>query len=226
MPEIVVSATRIESTLATSPDSITVVTREEIENIQARTVADVLETVPGVIVSRTGQPGGQTSVFMRGANSGQTLVLVDGVRVNSAFNGRFDFVDMTVDNVERIEVVRGPQSTRYGSDALGGVINIVTQEERRGQRRLGARRGAAATTASRTRASLAAALGGLSFSAEGGTFDTDNERAERAVPQRRRLLRRDLAARAARSTSALTGSLPRVAGRDAERHASRTTRTT
>ena len=70
LPEIVVSATRIESTLATSPDAITVVTREEIESLQARTVADVLETVPGVIVSRTGQPGGQTSAFLRGGSSG------------------------------------------------------------------------------------------------------------------------------------------------------------
>ena len=98
-------------------------------------------TVPGVIVSHTGQPGALTSVFMRGANSMHTLVLVDGVRVNNAFNGRFDFVDLTVDNVERIEVVRGPQSTRYGSDALGGVINIVTKTRRRRAHRRGARRG-------------------------------------------------------------------------------------
>ena len=68
VPEVLVSATRIESTLATSPDAITVVSREEIELLQARPVADVLETVPGVIVSHTGQPGAQTSVFMRGAS--------------------------------------------------------------------------------------------------------------------------------------------------------------
>jgi len=175
VPEILVSATRIESTLATSPDSITVVTREEIDNLQARTVADVLDTVPGVSVSRSGQPGAQTSVFLRGANSGQTLVLVDGVRANNAFGGRFDFANLTVDNVERIEVVRGPQSTRYGSDALGGVINVVT------------RKSATATTgaalveiggndSTRTRATVTAVQGALSLSAEGGTFDTDNER--------------------------------------------------
>lgn len=175
LPEILVSATRIESTLATSPDAITVVTREEIEKMDARTVADVLETVPGVSVSRTGQPGGQTSAFLRGASSGQTLVLIDGVRANKAFNGRYDFVDTTVDNVERIEVVRGPQSTRYGSEALGGVINIVTRKS------AAANAGSVlvefGTNASlRTRATLAAALGNVSFSAEGGTFDTDNER--------------------------------------------------
>jgi vitamin B12 transporter len=175
VPAILVSATRIETTIATSPDAITVVTREEIEQLQARTVADVLVTVPGVIVSHTGQPGSQTSVFMRGANSGHTLVLVDGVRVNSAFNGRYDFVDLSVDNVERIEVVRGPQSTRYGSDALGGVINIVTK------------RGAAQTTGAallelgsnasvRARGSASASVGTLGVSAEISHFDTDNER--------------------------------------------------
>lgn len=175
VPVILVSATRIESTLATSPDAITVVTREDIENLQARTVADVLTAVPGVIVSHTGQPGALTSVFTRGANSMHTLVLVDGVRVNSAFNGRYDFVDLSVDNIERIEVVRGPQSTRYGSDALGGVINIVT------------RRGAAVPTGTvlveagtnaslRARGSAAASVGTLGVSAEVSHFDTDNER--------------------------------------------------
>ena len=138
-------------------------------------MADVLETVPGVSVSHTGQPGAQTSVFMRGANSGHTLVLIDGVRVNNAFNGRYDFVDLTVDNVERIEVVRGPQSTRYGSDALGGVINIVMK------------RGAAEPTGAallevgsnaslRARGSAAATVGTLGVSAEISYFDTDNER--------------------------------------------------
>ena len=175
VPEIIVSATRIESTLAASPDAITVVTREEIEQLQARTVADVLATVPGVTISHTGQPGAQTSVFMRGANSGHTLVLIDGVRVNNAFNGRYDFVDLTVDNIERIEVVRGPQSTRYGSDALGGVINIVMK------------RGAAEPTGTallevgsnsslRARGSAAASVGKLGVSAEMSYFDTDNER--------------------------------------------------
>jgi len=175
LPEILVSATRIEATQATSPDAITVVTREEIEQLQARTVADVLETVPGVSVSHTGQPGAQTSVFMRGANSGHTLVLIDGMRVNNAFNGRYDFVDLTVDNVERIEVVRGPQSTRYGSDALGGVINVVT---RRGSAEpTGVALVEVGTNASlHARGSAAATVGTLGVSAEISYFDTDNER--------------------------------------------------
>jgi len=175
VPEIVVSATRIASTVATSPDDISIVTREEIDNMQAGSVADVLETVPGVIVSRTGQPGGQTSAFLRGANSGHTLVLIDGVRVNNAFNGRFDFVDLPVDNVERIEIVRGPQSTRYGSDALGGVINIVTK------RRAAETGGSVSLEVGsndslRTRGAVAGSVGRFGFSAEASSFDTDNER--------------------------------------------------
>jgi vitamin B12 transporter len=175
LPEILVSATRIESTLATSPDAITVVTRAQIDDLRADSVAEVLETVPGVIVSRSGQPGAQTSVFLRGASSGQTLVLVDGVRVNNAFGGRFDFANLTVDNVERIEVVRGPQSTRYGSDALGGVINVVTRKS------AAANAGSAlvelgGNASVRTRAALSASLGSVSLSAEGEIFDTDNER--------------------------------------------------
>jgi len=175
VPEVIVSATRIESTLATSPDAITVVSREEMDQLNARTVADVLETVPGVSVSHTGQPGAQTSVFMRGANSGHTLVLIDGVRVNNAFNGRYDFVDLTLDNVERIEVMRGPQSTRYGSDALGGVINIVMK--RGAAEPTGAVLLEAGSNASlRARGSAAATVGKLGMSAEISYFDTDNER--------------------------------------------------
>lgn len=175
LPEILVTATRIESTLATSPDAITVVRREEIEALQARSVADVLETVPGITISRSGQPGAQTSVFLRGANSGQTLVLVDGVRVNNAFGGRFDFANLTVDNVERIEVVRGAQSTRYGSDALGGVINVVTRK-RAAANAASAQVELGGNASSRTRVGLSAVLGSVSLSAEGGTYDTDNER--------------------------------------------------
>jgi len=171
LPTILVSATRIEATLATSPDAITVVTREEIEQLQLSTVAEVLESVPGVTVMRNGQPGGQTSVFMRGAKREHTLVLIDGVRVNNAFNGGFNFVDLAVDNVERIEVVRGPQSSRYGSEALGGVINIVTK------------RGAAVPTGAaslelgsnssvRARGAAAGNLGQFGISAEASYFDT------------------------------------------------------
>ncbi|HEX2163562.1 MAG TPA: TonB-dependent receptor, partial [Thermoanaerobaculia bacterium] len=101
--------------------------RAVIERRGAVTVAELLATVPGVAVSRSGGPGGTTSVFLRGASSSHTLVLVDGVRVNSTGSGAFDWADLTVDGVERIEVLRGPQSAIYGSEALGGVISIVSR---------------------------------------------------------------------------------------------------
>ncbi len=128
LPEVVVTGTRVPTAVETTPTSVSVITRDEIAAQQAITVADVLRDLPGVEVSRTGQPGQQTSVFMRGANYDNTLVLIDGIRVNNGFNNAFDFANLPVDDIERIEVLRGPQSTLYGSEALGGVINIVTRK--------------------------------------------------------------------------------------------------
>ncbi|MGD0017479.1 MAG: TonB-dependent receptor [Verrucomicrobiia bacterium] len=128
LPEVVVTGMRVPTAVETSPTSISVITRDQIDAQQATTVADVLRNQAGVEVARTGQPGQQTSVFMRGANYDNTLVLIDGIRVNNGFNNAFDFANLPVDNIERIEVLRGPQSTLYGSEALGGVINIVTKK--------------------------------------------------------------------------------------------------
>lgn len=125
--EVVVTATKTEVPLKEVTSSVTVITEEEIQAKNAKTVLEVLRDVPGLDVVQTGGPGGTTSVFMRGSNSSHTLVLIDGVQVNSPTTGAFDFADMTVDNVERIEIVRGAQSTLYGSEAIGGVINIITK---------------------------------------------------------------------------------------------------
>jgi vitamin B12 transporter len=105
----------------------TVITRERIEASGATTVLEVLRSVPGLDVSRQGSDGALTSVFLRGTNSTQTLVLVDGARVNSPFFAGYDFSALTTENVERIEIVRGPFSALYGSDAIGGVIQIFTR---------------------------------------------------------------------------------------------------
>lgn len=130
LEEIVVTATRTETPVAQVGSSVTVITAEEIAGSGSTTVADVLRDVPALDVVRTGSFGSATSVFIRGASSGHTLVLIDGIELSNPIGiGRSpDINHLTLDNVERIEVVRGPQSTLYGSDALGGVINVITKK--------------------------------------------------------------------------------------------------
>ena len=127
LPEVTVTATRVPAAPENTPGSVTIISAGQIAQSQQHLITDVLRGVPGVEVARTGQPGTVDSVFLRGANNNQTLVLVDGIRVNSPFNNGFDFSQLAVDNVERIEILRGPQSTLYGSEAGGGVINIITR---------------------------------------------------------------------------------------------------
>jgi len=127
--EIVVTATRDELPIEQVGSSITVVTAKEIEQQQKQTVADALRMVPGLDVVRSGGAGQTVSIFMRGGDSRHTLVLIDGVELNdpSTTGGEYYFGFLTTDNIERIEVLRGPQSTLYGSHAIGGVINIITK---------------------------------------------------------------------------------------------------
>jgi len=150
---VVVSATRIATPELQLASSLTVITGDEIEAFQQRSLPEVLQYVPGLNVVRTGGPGGQTTVFLRGTNANHTKVLIDGIDVSdpSSTAGSFDFSQLLTADIERIEVLRGPQSGLYGSDAIGGVINIIT--------RAGA--GPAQLTAL----------------AEGGSFDTFNQSA-------------------------------------------------
>jgi vitamin B12 transporter len=110
-----------------TPSSITVITQKKIKEKQYTQVLNLLREEVGMEVVQSGPLGTATSVFMRGAGSSSTLVLVDGVQVNSNTLGSFNFADITIDNIERIEILRGPQSTLWGSDAVGGVINIITK---------------------------------------------------------------------------------------------------
>ena len=125
--EIVVSANRVETPASEVGSAVTIISREEIERRHQTSVLELLRTVPGLEVAQTGGPGKVASVFIRGGNSSHTLVLVDGVRVNSNTSGDFSFSDLTADNVERIEVLRGPQSGLYGSEAVTGVVSITTR---------------------------------------------------------------------------------------------------
>ncbi|HMC82630.1 MAG TPA: TonB-dependent receptor, partial [Candidatus Polarisedimenticolia bacterium] len=124
---VVVTATLTPEEESQLGSATTVLTRERIEQIGATTLLEALRLVPGLDVVRGGSEGSVTSVFLRGANSTHALVLVDGVRVNSPYFSGYDFSAMTTENIERIEVVRGPFSSLYGSDAVGGVIQIFTR---------------------------------------------------------------------------------------------------
>lgn len=126
--EVVVSATRLPIEEDQAPASVSVVTSDEIAQRQVYRVADALRAVPGITVAQTGAPGQLTSVFTRGLRSEHTQVLLDGIPVNQGLAGLFNFADLAIDNVDRIEVVRGPQSTLYGPRALAGVIQIFTKQ--------------------------------------------------------------------------------------------------
>jgi vitamin B12 transporter len=126
---VVVTGTQVAVPVSELPSAITVIDREEIDSRQVTDVPQLLRTVPGLSVTQSGSRGGRTSVFPRGGNPNFNLVLVDGVPVNNA-GGEYDFSDLTTDNIERIEVIRGPQSALYGSNAIGSVIQIFTRRGR------------------------------------------------------------------------------------------------
>jgi vitamin B12 transporter len=126
---VVVTGTQVVVPVSELPSAITVIDREEIESRQVTDVPQLLRTVPGLSVTQSGSRGGRTSVFPRGGNPNFNLVLVDGVPVNNA-GGDYDFSNLTTDNIERIEVIRGPQSALYGSNAIGSVIQIFTRRGR------------------------------------------------------------------------------------------------
>jgi len=130
MPNVVITTDREAIPAEKVTGTVTVITRDEMERRQLRTVEEVLRSVPGVSVQQAGQVGTQTSVFVRGSNSNHVVVLIDGMNFNdpSTPNGAIDFAHLLTDNLDRIEVVRGPMSTLYGSGAIGGVINMVTKK--------------------------------------------------------------------------------------------------
>lgn len=128
--DIVISATRVETKRVETGSAITVIDENYLEENQSRSVAEVLRDVAGVDVASNGGLGKKTSVFIRGAASENTVVIIDGVKVSdlSSASGGFDLANLMVDSIERIEVLRGPQSALWGSDAMGGVINIITKK--------------------------------------------------------------------------------------------------
>ncbi len=129
MPETIVTATRIPTPAERVPAAVTVITRADIEERGYQTLAEALATVPGLRLVQAGGIGQQTSAFIRGGASRHVLVLLDGVPVNdpSEPNGAFNFGNELLGDIERIEVVRGPGSSLYGSGAISGVINLISR---------------------------------------------------------------------------------------------------
>jgi vitamin B12 transporter len=134
LPPIVVTATRSPLEISRSGSAITIIDSVEIEKSGATGLADVLRNVPGLVMQGTSAIGSTTNATLRGSTPGQTLVLVDGIRVGdpTGTDGALDLGAVAIVDVERIEVLRGPQSALYGSDAMGGVINIITRKGRIG----------------------------------------------------------------------------------------------
>ncbi|MDB5967799.1 MAG: iron complex outerrane recepter protein [Hydrocarboniphaga sp.] len=124
---VVVTATGNPTPLTEVLAPLLVITREQIEQAQAGDLAELLRFFAGVELGRNGGPGSTTSVFIRGGESNHTLILIDGVRVNPATSGGAALQNIAPDSIERIEVVKGPRATLYGSDAIGGVVNVITR---------------------------------------------------------------------------------------------------
>lgn len=175
---IVVSAAQVEIPLSQAASSVTVLSGSELAQRQIHTVADALRSVPGMTVIRYGGTGALTNVFPRGGESDYSLVLVDGVPVNT-FGGDFDFAHVTTANVERIEIVRGPQSAVFGSNAIGSVVRVVT-------RRGGPVQGTAALeggslTTFRTAAAASGSRGAWDWSGSAEHFASNGREGERTA---------------------------------------------
>lgn len=155
--QIVVTASELPETLESTPASVTVITKEDIDKRAARDVADLLREVPGLFLARSGSPGKATSLFTRGAASTQTLVLWNGIEINNPYFSGYDWGRFSTAGIEQIEIVRGPFSALYGSEAMAGVINILT-----------------APRASGWRAEVESGAHGLRNAGVGGTYATES----------------------------------------------------
>jgi len=127
---IIVTATRTPQTADQALASVSVITRKDIEKTQAKSVAELLRNQAGIHITQNGGYGKNSSIFIRGTESNHVLVLVDGIRASSATLGKFAWSNFSPEQIERIEIVRGPRASLYGSDAIGGVIQIFTRNNK------------------------------------------------------------------------------------------------
>ncbi|RZU36989.1 vitamin B12 transporter [Fluviicoccus keumensis] len=130
LPVQIITASRMSTPIDQALASVDVIDRNTLDAYRGRDLSEILRYVAGMDAVRSGGPGGQTSLFTRGTESNHTLILIDGIRINSATSSQASIQNLTLDDIERIEVVKGPLSSLYGSEALGGVINLITREGR------------------------------------------------------------------------------------------------
>lgn len=128
LEEVVVTAAKVEEAVEETTSDVIVIKAGEIKKMNIRFVSDVFRDIPEINLVQNGGSGGTATVFLRGADPKHSLVMIDGIKVKSTTTGSFDFSGLNVDDIERIEIVKGPQSTLYGSEAMGGVINIITRK--------------------------------------------------------------------------------------------------
>jgi len=172
LDEIVVTATRMDQPLKQTLSSTTVITQEDIKNSQITDVPTILRSVAGVEISQNGGTGKTSSVYLRGSNSTQVLVLLDGVRIGSATTGTTSIDQLMLDQVDHIEIVRGNVSSLYGSDAIGGVIQIFTKHGH-GEPVFNASAGAGNLGTQRIAAGFGGKIENTDFNLQASKFRTD-----------------------------------------------------
>ncbi|GAA4649506.1 TonB-dependent vitamin B12 receptor [Kistimonas scapharcae] len=172
MDNVVVTASRTAQTIDETLAPVTVISRKDIEQSQASSVPELLKRVPGMQVSTSGGAGSTTSIYLRGTKTAQTLVLLDGHRIDSATSGSASLQIIDPDMIERIEVVRGPRSSLYGADAVGGVIQIFTRKGH-SDPRLTLKIGAGSHGTNQYGLNYGGKVGGTNFNIGGKFFETE-----------------------------------------------------
>ena len=172
---VVVTATKVETPQSELGATVSIITEDDVRTYHYTRVEDALRNVPGVEIQRSGSLGKTTSIKIRGAGSQQVTVLVDGMRVSSPTLGSTELSELTLDGIDRIEVVRGPQSTLYGADSIGGVVNIITKKGQGPvQGSVWVEGGSYGTI--REQANVQGSYGGFNFNLSGSRYDTRGQR--------------------------------------------------
>ena len=179
LDEIVVTASRVAQSRENIIGDVTVIGQEEIERAGAGSLTDLLQSQPGVQIFTNGGAGKASSVLLRGTNETHVVVLVDGLRVNSATLGTTSFENIPLSQIEKIEILRGPASSLYGSDAIGGVIQIFTKKTESGKPLVHAAVGLGSYDTKTAEAGVAGAVGDSRFGVNVSSFDTDGFSARR-----------------------------------------------